>query len=374
MASGAMWLSVLAEAGSAAAFSFSSAFGSPFPVAGAPQAIGAGDFNKDGRVDLVVVGQQGGVSVLLGRGAGRFKPASGSPFVTGGWHSSVAIGDVNGDGRLDFVTNNSARAGSVSVLLGNGRGRFTEAPGSPVAVSDGPQSVAVADFNNDGKLDLAVTNWLSDNVSILLGNGNGGFKPAHGSPIAVGQQPWSVAVGDFNHDGRPDLATANQQSGDVSVLLGSGAGRFTPAPGSPFAASGGSRWLVVGDFDKDGKPDLAVANRSGGVLILLGNGAGGFTLAPGSPFAVHNAASSLVAGDFNQDGRLDLATTNFRSKSVSVFLGNGKGGFKRAKRSPFAVGREPDGLVVADVNMDHRADLAVANWLDGDVSVLLNIP
>jgi hypothetical protein len=160
----------------------------------------------------------------------------------------------------------------------------------------------------------------------------------------------------------------------VSVLLGNGAGGFTPAPGSPFAAVGSASRLTVGDFNNDGRPDLMAANDSGGVSVLLGDGAGGFRLAPGSPLALRDQPGALVTGDFNKDGRLDLAVANYRAKSVSVLLGDGEGRFKQTKHSTFAVGSQPDGLVVADFNKDHRPDLAAANWLNGDVSVLLNKP
>jgi hypothetical protein len=377
----------LVVAESAGAFSFSPALGSPFPVAPAPLAVAVGDFNKDGRLDLVTAnrgasygGQSGSVSVLLGNGAGGFTKAPGSPFAVAGTGTpwSVAVGDFNRDGRLDLATANGA-SNSVSVLLGNGAGGFTPAPGSPFVVGSLPESLVVGDFNRDGRPDLAVANAASDNVSVLLGNGAGGFTKAPGSPLAVGApggKPASIAVGDFNRDGRPDLAIANYDSNSVSVLLGNGAGGFTPAPRSPFAVGGVPGWVVVGDFNKDGRLDLATANtvRPATVSVLLGNGAGGFTPAPGSPFGLHYLPRSLAVGDFNRDGRPDLALANQNGHSVSVLLGNGRGGFRPARHSPFGVGRYPDGLVVADFNRDGRPDLATANLYSNDVSVLLNTP
>ena len=146
----------------------------------------------------------------------------------------MAVADFNGDGKLDLVTANYGDNFSVSVLLGDGTGGFTAAPGSPFMAGSAPGSVAVGDFNGDGKPDLAVAHNSSNNVTVLLGNGSGGFTAAPGSPFPAGSGPDSVAVGDFNGDGKPDLAIANYIDSTVTVLLGNGAGGFTPAPGSPF--------------------------------------------------------------------------------------------------------------------------------------------
>src|SRR5271157_1234108 len=174
---------------------------------------------------------------------------------------------------------------AVSILLAlsaAANAQFTPAPGSPFAAGSYPASVAVADFNGDGRLDLAVANEGSHNVTVLLGNGTGGFTAAPGSPFPAGSSPISVAVGDFNGDGKPDLAIANEGGNNVTVLLGNGTGGFTAAPGSPFPVGTQPESVAVGDFNGDGKPDLAIANaRSNTVTVLLGNGTGGFTAAPG---------------------------------------------------------------------------------------------
>src|SRR5881397_2620325 len=170
---------------------------------------------------------------------------------------SVAVGDFNGDGRLDLAVTNASSydvPGTVSVLLGNGDGTFQSA--LSFAVGSNPLSVAVGDVNGDGRLDLAVANYYSNDVSVLLGNGDGTFQPAR--TFRVGTYPSSVVVGDFNGDGRPDLAVANGNSNDVSVLLGNGDGTFQPA--LSFAAGTAPVSVAVGDINGDGRPDLAVAN------------------------------------------------------------------------------------------------------------------
>jgi Bacterial Ig-like domain (group 3)/FG-GAP-like repeat/FG-GAP repeat len=300
---------------------------------------------------------------------GRFPNAPGSPVAVGNTPRAVAVGDFNGDGIADLaVTNYSSN--TVSILLGNLSGDFTPASGSPIAVGIQPFGVAVGDFNGDGIADLAVANYGSNTVSVLLGNGSGGFAPALGSPIAVGTQPLAVAVGDFNGDGIADLAVANYGAATVSILLGGGRGGFTlgsaPAVGTtPYA-------LAVGDFNGDGIADLAVVNSvPHNVSILLGTGSGGFAPAPGSPIAVGTSPRAVTVGDFNGDGIADLAVVNAGPNNVSILLGTGSGGFAPAPGSPITVGKLPRALAVGDFNDDGIADLAVASSGSNKVFILL---
>jgi FG-GAP-like repeat/FG-GAP repeat len=228
-----------------------------------------------------------------------------------------------------------------------------------------PRFVAVGDFNGDGRQDLAVANQLSANVSILLGNGNGTFGGA--TNFGVGFTPFAVAVGDFNGDGRQDLAVANQGSATVSILLGNGDGTFDAAMN--FGAGSAPSSVSVGDFNGDGRQDLAVANQgSANVSILLGNGNGTFGAA--TNFGVGFAPLSVAVGDFNGDGRQDLAVVNQGSATVSVLLGNGNGTFGAATN--FAAATGPLSVAVGDFNRDGKQDLAVANQFSDNVSILLN--
>ncbi|MEH2462372.1 FG-GAP-like repeat-containing protein [Nostoc sp.] len=232
------------------------------------------------------------------------------------------------------------------------------------SVGSSPSSVTVGDFNADGKLDLAVANYSSNTVSVLLGNGTGGF--ANATNFTVGNNLNSVTVGDFNGDSKLDLAVANlNYYGTVSVLLGNGTGGFNTA--TDFSVGKGSRSVIVADFNNDGKLDLAISNfYDSTVSVLLGNGTGGFANA--TNFAVGAGPFSVAVGDFNGDGKLDLATPNFyTSSTVSVLLGNGTGGFANATN--FSVGNYPKSVSVGDFNGDGKLDLAVANG--NTVSVLL---
>jgi uncharacterized protein (TIGR03437 family) len=309
------------------------------------------------------------VLTLSGAANAQFSTAPGSPFPVGSGASSIAVGDFNGDGKQDLAVANVA-SGNVTVLLGNGSGGFSAAAGSPFTVGSFPYFLTVGDFNGDGKLDLAVADTSSNDVTILLGNGSGAFSAAPGSPFAAGADPYSLAVGDFNGDGNLDLAVANAGH-SVTVLLGNGSGGFSAAPGSPFAAGSDPDSIVTGDFNGDGKLDLAVANARGdNVTILLGNGSGGFSAAPGSPFAAGSDPTSIALGDFNGDGKLDLAASNGDSNSVTVLLGNGSGGFSASPGSPFTVGSLPYSLAVGDFNGDGRLDIAVADATSNNIAVL----
>jgi VCBS repeat protein len=191
------------------------------------------------------------------------------------------------------------------------------------AVGAFPTSVAVGDFNGDGVQDLAVANFNSNNVSVLLGNGDGSFQAARN--FGVGFNPVSVAVGDFNCDGVQDLAVANFNSANVSVLLGNGDGSFRAAQN--FAVGTLPSSVAVGDFNGDGVQDLAVANSgleevsgSANVSVLLGNGDGSFQGARN--FAAGSLPYSVAVGDFNGDGLPDLAVANAYSNNVSVLINN----------------------------------------------------
>ena len=276
--------------------------------------------------------------------------------------STVAVGDFNGDGKADVAVANYG-GDTITVLLGNGDGTFTAASVNP-ATGYLPLSMAVGDFNGDGKADVAVANYGDNTVTVLLGNGDGTFTATSVSP-ATGNGPISMVVGDFNGDGKADLAVANYFDNTVTVLLGNGDGTFTATAVSPATGSRPNS-IGVGDFNGDGYQDLAVANLGDGtVTVLLGNGDGTFTAAA-SP-ATGSGPTSIAVGDFNGDGRADLAIAiaNDYSSTVTILLGNGDGTFTAAPAIP-ALFVGPQCVVVGDFNVDGKADLAVANYNSGN--------
>ncbi|MEK6684664.1 MAG: FG-GAP-like repeat-containing protein, partial [Nitrospirota bacterium] len=193
------------------------------------------------------------------------------------------------------------------------------------ATGTNPLSVAIGDVNADSKPDLAVANYGSDTVSILLGTGAGSFGAATSFTAGVG--PGAVAIGEFNANGKPDLAVANQDSDNVSILLGAGTGSFGEA--IKFAAGTGPRSVAIGNLNADSWPDLAVAHKgSANISILLGNSAGSFGAA--TSFTAGTSPRSVAIGDFNADSWPDLAVANQDSNNVSILLGAGTGSFGAA--------------------------------------------
>ncbi|HEX6624986.1 MAG TPA: FG-GAP-like repeat-containing protein, partial [Pyrinomonadaceae bacterium] len=292
----------------------------------APVFVERGDFNNDGKPDLAVlndivsnVTQTSRVSVLTGTGAGGFDaPRS---VNLGGTPRALALADFNNDGKLDVVAIIFGQANNIQVLLGDGAGNL----GAPATFSAGglPVSIAVGDFNGDGKADLAVANEDSHNVSILLGTGLGTFGTASHIGNSILHAARRVVVGDFNEDGKPDLFV---QGSFMSVMRGNGDGTFA-APVQLGGTLLGA--VVVGDFNEDGNLDLVGWNGNFGVNLLPGDGAGGFG-APVTSQTGGRQPGRLIGTDINGDGHLDLAAANHSfqgTHDVNALLGNGAGSF-----------------------------------------------
>jgi hypothetical protein len=357
--------------------------------------------NGDGIPDLIVAncistgdqpcGGEGSVGVLLGKGDGTFQPVV--TYDAGKYGStSVAVADLNGDGKPDLVVANPCTSqffdcpneGSVTVLLGNGDGTFR----SGVAYDSGgisASSVAIADFDGDGKLDVVVNNlgFISGTtIGVLRGNGDGTLQPA----VTLKESALFVTTADVNGDGRPDIVFVTpgpyfQPIGTVSVLLGNGDGTFQPVVTYNSGAMDPD-WVAVADVNHDGKPDLIVSNlceyigepNCGGVPpgevgILLGNGDGTFQPAV-SYSSGGNFATSLAVADMDGDGNLDVVVGNLNSSTVGVLLGNGDGTFQQA--AVFKAGGHPLALAVDDLNRDGRPDIVSDVYSPAAAAVLLN--
>jgi hypothetical protein len=334
-----------------------------YPAGSEPVSIAVSDLNGDGKQDLALAHIGGGVSILLGNGDGSFQARQ--DYATESGAGSVAIGDLNGDSHPDLVVTNRG-SDSVSVLLGNWDGSFQANQVYPTG--SGPLGVAIGDLNGDGHLDLAVADVYSNTLSILLGNGDGSFQSSRDYPTR--NTPESVAIGDLNGDGHPDVAVDNfTNPGFVSVFLGYGDGTLQPKQDYQVGVGPqGPQAVAIGDLNRDGKPDLAVAdNNANTVSVLLGYGDGSFQ--PTRDYTTGVGPESVAIVDANGDARLDLAVANFNSDDVSILLGNGDGSFQ--PKQDFPANQYPNAVVSADLNGDRKTDLAVADFGSATVSILL---
>ena len=284
-------------------------------------------------------------------------------------HIDIAVAN-----HVDSTVNNQARS-TISLLLGNGDGTFQTQTAVDLPASSGPVALLSGKFNSTSltdNIDLAVLNQTAKNVTILLGDGTGGFMIK--STVATGNNPVAMVSGDFNRDGFPDLAVVNQTDNTITILLGKGDGTFQPATPARTVATGNKPVAMVsGDFTGKGITDLAVVNQADNTItVLLGKGDGTFQPAtPARTLTTGNTPAGIATADFNADGIRDLAVTNSTDNDVAVFIGNGDGTFRFVFNLPTGTG--PAGIITGDFNSDGVPDLAVADQTASTVSILLGV-
>jgi FG-GAP-like repeat len=343
--------------------------------------VAVADVNEDEKPDLIVANdEEGTLSILLGDGRGNFKKTLSSPIPAGHLPNDIAVVDINRDGHLDLVIANH-QSPYITILLGDGKGGFRPAPGSPIDAhsTPHPHGVAVGAFSGRGVPDVVTDSWGNNKVELLLGDGKGGLQTP-GRFFNVGRRPYErLRSADFNKDGFPDIVTTNLDDDTVTILLGDGKGSFHEAPGSPFPA-GAKPWQVaVGDFNRDGNADLAiipyerdVANAEQVALtVLLGDGKGGFDRSHSQTMSLEgcHGPNGLGAGDVNGDGFPDIVVHCAESQSLAIFLGSAAQHFTRVSEA--AVSGWGD-VTVADLNGDGKADFVTANGDKGTITVYLS--
>jgi len=350
------------------------------PAPGSPVVVGEGsgyvvlaDVNRDGRLDLVSQHlQRRVVTIHLGDGTGRFAMAPGSPIALAYSPGNIKLGDVNSDGILDLCVTGSERD-TVDIFLGDGSGKFSLAPGSPLVVSASAEftthGIQLVDLNEDGNLDILTTSNQQNRFATMFGNGRGGFSPGPAATFPAGHGRYAFAFGDLDGDGHLDviIASGNNEFGEpgrVVMLRGDGKGGFkllseTPVPTGP-------RYVTLGDVNGDGRPDLVLSHGSNQLSVLLNQGGGKFV--PGSTYDLVTAAWAVAVADVNRDKSNDLVVATV--DSVTVLL-NGKSGFAPAPGSPYRAGPGAYYLALGDVNKDGKLDIAASSFEGNAVTVLL---
>ncbi|MCK9611949.1 MAG: T9SS type A sorting domain-containing protein [Bacteroidales bacterium] len=344
------------------------------PMLTESRSILCNDYNNDTKLDLIITSIFGKeLYLLIGDGNGNFNTANLVYYdQNGGNFSGIVSGDFNGDGNVDLAYPDYATAGYVRILSGDGTGNFTAT--DSFAVGDHPRIICGADFNRDGNIDISVANETDRNISVLLGNGSGYFTTNTGNHI--GKNPTAMTSSDFNGDNFADLAiTCNNDGGpdSVWVLIGDGTGNFGSA--AKYLCGSGPYSVCSKDFNADGFDDIAVANKnSNNVSVLLSKGTSGlfynainYNAGTG---AATSAPFSVVSADINFDGIPDLAIANYYQSIVFLLIGTGNGTFGSSTYFPAHYG--PWTIITADFNGDEKPDLATTQQSSYNITVLLN--
>ncbi len=369
----------------------------PFPSTSYPAGVGpvalvAADFLNRGLIDLAAVNElDNSVSIFLNQSGnqGTFAEATGSPISLGpklttapAIAPAIASAVLTSNGFHDLLITDPTTS-TVLILFGNGDGTFKTPPTS-IPVGKGPSAIVTSDFDGDGHQDFAVANFTDNTFSVFLGgvdtSGNPTFTPAAGSPFPLPTTvsgPIAMVAADFNRDGKPDLAIVNQTTlanpaisqGNVVVLEGNGDGTFQQFPGSPITAGMGNSPVAVASADLDGNTsaDLAIVNQQdNSVTVLLNNGDATFAPGPNSPLSTSSAPTSVAIADFNQDGHADIAVTSRDANTFRVFLGVTAGFFTSAFEPPAGpLGTNPTAIVAAALVNGGFPDVAITNNVSG---------
>ena len=327
-----------------------------------PVSIAVDDFNNDHWLDIVVTNNgTNTIGIFLGYGNGSF----GSQILYSTGYDSfpycVVVGDLNNDHSLDILVANYG-TDNVGMFLGNGTGNFTAQTTYSTSLGSKPYSIAVSDFNNDGHFDIAVVNSGKNNIGIFLGYGNGSFASQTTYSTSPGTNPHSIIIGDFNQDYQLDIAVSNYDTNNISVLIGNNDGSFAAPTLHSTGIDSGPFGMTAGDFDNNNQSDIAVVNSgTNNVFVLIGYS----MMQSQSPTTYLTGDAShplqIGIGDFDNDTQLDLAVLNYGTNNVGILLGYGNGSFQ--EQITFSTGNNSHSyaFVVGDIDNDHRLDVVVGN-------------
>jgi hypothetical protein len=336
-----------------------------------PMSMAIGDLNNDHWLDIVVTHDgTNDISIHFGYGNGSF--GNQTTYFTGYDSSlySVVVNDFNNDHHLDIAVANYG-TNNVGIFLGYGNGSFATQTIYSTGPQSGPYSIAVNDFNNDGQVDIAVANSGGNNVGIFLANGDGTFRSQKTYTTSPGTYPVSIIIGDFNQDNLLDIATSNYDTNNISILIGHGNGSFAAPTMHSTGIDSNPFGMAVGDFNNDNKSDIAVVDSStNNILVLIG-----YTMIQSeNPPTYSTGAASLpnqiAIGDFNNDTQLDLVVANFGTSNVGIFLGYENGSFHKQRTYSTGNNSQPRAIIVIDLDNDHKLDIVVGNSNSESLGIL----
>ncbi|CAF1136656.1 unnamed protein product [Adineta ricciae] len=337
-----------------------------------PFYIDNADLNNDTVSDLIVANfKDGTISTFLGNTDGSFQSPTTSS--TGGIHTqpnAFAIGDIDKDGRLDIVIANSG-TGTVITFHGNGDGTITPQTLFSTGFGSAPLDLALGYLDDDGNLDLVASDSNNHVVLVFFGNSSGNFMLSQTLFTGNGSIPCRVVIKDFNRDGRSDIAVVNSGTYNAGIFLNNGGGQFTDQSTYPTGSMPVS--LMAVDLNKDGIFDLVTANYRGNTIsVLLGNGGGTFKKQKTFSTGLGSIPISVSSSDLNNDKNVDIIVANYGTNNIGVFLGNGHGNFKIQRIYPTGYGSYPHHITIADFNSDGRLDVISANSGKNSAGILLS--
>ncbi|CAF2712982.1 unnamed protein product [Rotaria sp. Silwood2] len=337
-----------------------------------PRWVALGDFNNDSLLDIAVANTKSfSVSIFLGYGNGTFTAQNTFSDGSSSRPYFIAVGDFNNDSALDLAVANSG-TNNVAILFGYGNGSFGRRAIYSTGPRSSPHSIALNDFNSDSLLDIAVANYGTDNIGILLGYSNGTFTAQTTFSTGNGSLPVSIALGDFNNDSLLDITVANLGTNNVGILLGDGNGTFRNQMSFATGGNSGPSSVSVSDLNNDSMLDIAVTNLvDDNVGILFGCANGSFENVMTYSVGYGSNPISLTFGDFNNDNVIDIVVTNYGSNNIGLLFGYGDGTFGMLMTYSTGVGSSPTSIVAGNFNCDIWLDIVVSNVLGDNVGVLL---